>query len=314
MDLGLLEKSPVRLRASLCLALLIFASPALPKDKTSFKPTLSFKLTGGWGSDLPSNDMNTILESFNNMGRFVDYREYYPELISGEIKTLSTKIPDWHLEFRLDINRRIGLALGISMPFQKSNESTINWTMTVGQRHQFTIRPKIQTLPPLIWSVYYSFFPDSRMNIQLNLGAGLYLAKLSEYYRLEVTPPESDTDWLIRYWETGFCGTIAPHAGLEIDFKILRTLTFVAEAQWRYAKINNFCGTIYYEGKNPGSYYEDRGFLYYYTRLEFYTGDRYADLIIPYPKTVIEFPAGIRKATLDLSGYSIRLGLKVNLF
>ena len=249
------------------------------------------------------------------MATFEYYRENYPDLISGEIKTFDAKIPDWHLEFRLDVNRRIGLALGISMPFQVSNESTIDWTMTVGQRHLFTIRPKIQTLPPLIWSVYYNLLPDSRLSIQLNLGAGLYLVKLSEYYRFEVTPPGSDPDWLIRYWRTHFCGTIAPHAGIEIDFNISNALAFVAEAQWRYAKIDNFYGLISYEGRNPGSYHEDRGFLYYYTREQFYTGNRYADLIITYPGTLIEFPANVRKAApLELRGYSIRFGIKIRLF
>jgi hypothetical protein len=311
--MGVVEKKRVVLVSIIYLALVILISPALAEDKTPFKPMLSVKLTGGWGSDLPGNDMNRVLESFNNMRSFVLYREFYPELISGEIKALDSRIPEWHLEFRLDLNRRIGLAFGISMPFQKSNENTINWEMTVGQRHSFTIRPRIQTLPPLTWSVYYNFLPDSKLSLQLNLGAGLYLARLSEYYKLEVTPPETDTDWLIRYWETRYCGTIAPHAGVEIDLKLTKKAALVAEAQWRYANIRDFNGTITYEGKSPGSYREDSGDLYYYTREEFYTGDRYADLTIPRPEGLIEFPAGIRRTALDMSGWSIRFGLRVNL-
>jgi hypothetical protein len=298
----------------LCLALTVLVALAYSEGNNSFKPRLSLKVSGGWSS-IPIGDMNTILTSFNNMPDFVDWREFYPNLISGEIRPLNKRILNWHLEFRLDISSRIGVAIGTSLPYQKSNEGTIDWTIPQGQRHLFTLRPKVQVAPTVLWSVYFGLLTTSRLNLQCCVGSGLYPAKISEYYRLEVFPPGFESDWGVRYWESKYCSALGLHAGIELDYRLTKALSLVLETQTRYARISDFSGTQYREGKYFGITDRESGSIYYYTRIEFYTGDRYADIkILEPPGNGIELPRDIRKAALDLSGISIRIGIKFRLF
>jgi hypothetical protein len=298
---------------SLCLILAVLVAPAYSKEGPPFKPKLSVKLTGGWAS-VPIGDMNTILTSFNNMPKFTDFRELYPNLISGEIRPLHNRIPNWHLEFRLDISSRIGVAIGTLLPYQKSNEGTIDWTIPEGQRHLFTLRPKIQVAPPVLWSVYFGLLTSSRLNLQLCVGSGLYPAKISEYYRLEVFPPGFESAWGARYWESKYCSAVGVHGGIELDYHLTKAWSLVLETQMRYAQISDFSGTQYREGES-GITDRESGSIYYYTRLEFYTGNRYADIeVMEPPGNGIELPRDIRKAALDLSGFSFRIGIKLKLF
>jgi hypothetical protein len=291
----------------------IMISPVFPKEGAHFLPRFSIKITKGWGPDLRIGDMNTHLESFNNMGTFLYYRQNEPELISGEIETLDGVVPDWNLEFRLDISRRIGLALGTSMPYQKANDSTIDWTMLVGQRMVYTIRPRIQVLPPVIWSVYYDLLPNSRFGIQLNLGGGLYLVRMSEYYNIELTLPPQEPAWWRWTWATDICGTIGAHVGVEIDIPITKAIALVTEFQGWYARVNKLYGSLL-EETIYGGYDEYRGPLYFFTRSDDYTGDRYAVIQTAYVGPIWDFPANVRLSSFDLSRYSFRIGIKFKLF
>jgi hypothetical protein len=61
---------------------------------------------------------------------------------------------------------------------------------------------------------------------------------------------------------------------------------------------------------------ESTGYLYYFTREDLYIGARRADLTVwevP-PDASIDFIMDVRKARLDLSGLSLRVGLRIMLF
>jgi hypothetical protein len=306
-------KHGIRSQVFFCLFFLITISPALPKEEARFVPRFSIKLTRGWGPDLRIGDMNTHLESFNNMSEFINYRQNAPELISGEIRTLDGDVPDWNLEFRLDISRRIGLAVGTSMPYQKANDSTIDWTAITGQRNVYNIRPKIQVLPPVIWSVYYNLLPNSRFGIQLNLGAGLYFVRMSEFYNIEITLPPQEPLWWRRTWGTDICGTIGVNAGIEFNVAITKSIALVAEFQGRYARMKKLHGSLL-EETIFGHHEEYRGPLYSFTRLDEYTGDRYADLQPAYAGPLWYLPMDERLSPMELSRYSFRIGIKFKLF
>jgi hypothetical protein len=303
----------IKASAVFSLFFMLMISQAFPEEGTRFRPHFSIKLTKGWGPDLRIGDMNTHLESFDNRNTFVYYRQYEPELISGEIETLDGKVSDWNLEFRLDISRRVGLALGTSLPYQKANDGTIDLTTTVGQRMVYTIKPRIQVLPPVIWGIYYDLFPDSRFDIQLNLGAGLYLVRMSEYYNIEVTLPPQEPVWWRRTWATDIAGTIGFHAGVEFDFAITHTVAIVAELQVRYARMEKLYGSLL-EETVFGGHDEYRGPLYFFYRSDEFTGDGYADLQPAYAGPSWSFPWGDRLSPFDLSRYSFRIGIRLKVF
>jgi hypothetical protein len=250
------------------------------------------------------------------MSTFQYYRANYPDLISGEIRTLNHSIADYFLELQLDLSPKIGLGIGISpRRYSKSNEGMINWTMIEGQRHEFTIRPEINVSPSSNLSVYYFLFSRSKLKGFLDAGIGLYRARMSKYYKLEVFPVGYDSDWATWTWGSEPKSSFGVHAGVEFEYALVPRLSLILKASQRFAWIRGFTGTRKDEGKFFGITYTETNTLYYYTRTESYTGDRYADIqVFTPPGSGIDFPADIRKARLNLGGFSLQLGIKIRLF
>lgn len=119
----------VRLGLSLCLGLTVIMAPAYSTEETTFKPNLSFKLTAGWGSALPPNDVNRQLESFNNNALFVYLRQFNPRRVIGEITTLDNQVDEWEAELRMDFSSHISLGIATALPYRKTNESTLRYTI-----------------------------------------------------------------------------------------------------------------------------------------------------------------------------------------
>lgn len=287
-----------------------------PEEKKPFKPRFSIKLTEGWGS-VAIGDINRSLKSVNNNYTFEYFRRNYPDYMVGEIKTLETNLSDWEAELRMEITPRISLGVATSAPFQRSNESSATYTMIELQWQTYTYKPKIEVSMPVILRFYYSLLPRSKINILLNAGVGLYTGKMQEFFKLEVaSPPAYIPEWITRYWETERKSSFGLQGGAGIEYLLTKRLALVAEFQVRYAAIRNFWGGQLNVSKYEWIYGGQIGYLYYFTKEELFLGARYADIEIfeELPEISDDFKDDFRKAVLDLSGYSFRIGLRIGLF
>ena len=286
-----------------------------------YKPGFSIKLTYGtnrysWG------DINECLESFNNNELFEYMRSYFPELISGEIIKLDNFASDWEAELRVDIIRRFALSLTISETIIQKNESSLTYIHRhlIGDlvsTYIYTYKPEVKVWMPVKLGIYYTLPFSSKINITFNAGIGYYSAKVSEYMRYEKTLPTGETEWTVRDWETNRKRVCGFHGGIGLEFSLIKNFALVVEVQRRYAKIKNLNGIMRGEAKySEGIYLEWKGALYFFNMWDLGIGTRYDDLEVwerP-PDVSIRDLVDIRKAVLDLTGYSFRVGIRIRLF
>ncbi len=105
------------------------------------------------------------------------------------------------------------------------------------------------------------------------------------------------------------------HGGLGFECKILDDLSIILEFQGRYARIKNLKGTKMTTERIDGAFPEEReekGVLYIGERMWF--SEYFPDLMTSPSKTSGDEFRNVREAVLDFSGYSFRLGLKLNFF
>lgn len=298
--------------------LLIFFTGIAYTKEGRYKPGFSIKLTYGtnrysWG------DINKCLESFNNNELFEYMRSYFPELISGKIIKLDNFASDWEAELRIDIIRRFALSLAISETIIRKNESSLTYIdrhLIGDQISAWTYRPEVKVSTPVKLGIYYTLPVISKININFNAGIGYYSAKVSEYMRYEITFVSGETDWTVFDWETNARRLCGFHGGIGLEFSLIKNFALVVEVQRRYVKLKDLKGIWQAEGKHSGGIHEKKGTLYYYNMWDFGIGTRYDNLKVweTPPDFSIWDMRDIRKAVLDLTGYSFRVGIRIRLF
>ena len=303
---------------------------AFPVGEEGQVPKFSLRLTAEGGS-LAIGDLNTQLRSFNYNPEFDAIRRDRPEdaMVDGVINTLNNYFARWEGELLIGLGRRLALGIAVSgSRIHKSDESLLKLTKnyvnpeyTYYQTLEYLYRPEFKAAAPLKLSLYYHLSPGARTSIYFFGGAGYYRGKLSEEFRfwstlLEDPPLPGSAEWTRRYWETELKSGIGLHAGVGLESRLTARLALTLEVQGRYARIGNLRATQVYEDGYP-HYEESSGWLYYFTRENlFIWGVRHADIQVwevP-PDYSIEFINNVKKASLNLSGMSLRLGIKVKLF
>lgn len=294
---------------------------ASPEEKDNFKPKYSIKLTCGMGYSA-IGDMNKTLESFNNNYMFELARLNTPDLINGEIVALENNNLDLEAEFRLHISPKIALSFATSSPVIKKNESSLTYIirgLAGDQIDNYTFRPKIKAWMPIRLGICYSLFSSPRMNLVFQAGVGYYIAKISEYEELEIGLLLGGTFWETYYWKAHTIEGSAVHSGIILEFNLTKKLALVGEVQGRYVKLSDLFGRMdvkKYVNEGNGITLEQKGSLYYFTMWDDDIGAYRANLEVweKPPEGSISEIDNVRKARLDLSGISFRVGIRMRLF
>ncbi len=204
----------------------------------------------------------------------------------------------------IDITPNLGIGIG-SGYIHATHASTLIFYKEESRYKldQMTSLPEISVIPLRV-GLFLSIPIHRLFNISLNGGTGIYWA---EYiYSLGSTWGEiNDIGHVANAAGLGF------HGGIGLELNLHRRAVFLIECQGRYAKFSNFKGTATIrEWGAPllGGYRDsmttvEEGSLYY---LE---DNGYPGLVISK-----DIPTGlnfVEKANFDLSGFSIRAGLKI---
>ena len=295
------------------IVLIVFLSKiAFSEEKENFKPKFSIKLMGGLGY-LSVGDINRYLESYDNyLSKMTNYE-------GGKTKKLDNYSSDLEGELRLDISSKFAVSVGVGYMSEK-NKSYFEYTgpfpfqaLFEGKQNYF-IKPKVKTIP-LKLGIHYTLPLSSRINLFLNGGLGYYFSKASLYkshwssnyggYFVIYTKEEN---YDISSNGLGF------HGGIGFEYDIANNLALVLEFQGRYARIN-------LKGKRTYSVWElpwikEEGNLYIGERdlLDEGYGEHCPDLIISKSSPSGDEFQNIKRAVLDLSGFSFRAGIRIKLF
>jgi opacity protein-like surface antigen len=280
------------------------------------RPRFSIKVTHGanysfWG------DVNRYLESVNNNEVFEYYRKNAPERVVGEIKTLDNWTDSLEAELRIDLSPKIAVGIATSGAIRRKNESSLTYTYigSVGaQITGFTYKPEVIAQMPVRLGIYYTLPYGPKASFFFNAAIGYYSGKIADYLKYEVTDPSGGYGWTTRYNETERKSSLGFHGGFGVEYNLMRNLALVAETQGRYVKIKGFKARAHYDYAHSVPS-EVAGTLYYFTMWNLGIGARYADLVVweKPPEITIFSPEDIRKAILDLSGFSLRFGLRIKL-
>ncbi|MFQ5722421.1 MAG: hypothetical protein ACE5GI_08000 [Candidatus Aminicenantales bacterium] len=264
-------------------------------------------------------DINRVLNSFNNNEVFEYLREVNPELISGKVKPLDSRISDLKLEVLMEANflsQGISLSLAtLPFPFCTKNKSSLTYINRGWPGDlivKYTFEPEVRVWMPLRAGISYPLLALSIIQINVNGGVDFHFAKFSQNYKYEAILPSGDQLWYRNYIKAHqlFFGL---NGGVELELSFTKNIALVVEAEGRFGKLRNMKGSIKHEHKYGLGPYE-KGTLYFFNRWDSGIEARYSELSVYKKKPKGLGRSNIRKAIMDLSGYSLRVGTKIKLF
>lgn len=192
---------------------------------------------------------------------------------------------------------RLRLSVGAEF-LRASKENVLAFAGDSEIPSDLTVKPSFSAIPVHLALAYYPL--DF---LYLKAGAGYFFTRTE--YRYVFTHGDILRDWEGEATASG-AGFLA---GIGLDFSLGRYFCLTAEASGRYAKISGFSGTNAYRDEISTEPYLETGTLYAF---DVRTTSRTA-----YPLVFIRngkpFESGVenaREARLDLTGLSVRIGLK----
>ena len=289
------------------LSFIIFNKIGFSEERQKFKQRISIKLTAG-GGYVAIGDMNKHLDSMNGY-------KYYSGVsisdVSGKIEKLSNQSNDWELELKIDASPKIGFGFATSF-FHRRNQSSIYAYQVpeFGRDYKMIFEPEIKVIMPVGLNLYYSIYSGSKLNVFINSGIGWYLGKMTENMTENFIYPDGDVYFNNRYWEVENNLSLGFHGGVGFEYNLKKNLALVVELQGRYLRIGNLEGTVKYETNfGTGLTIGEGGTLHFFEMGYYY------DLDIPLPAHLFPPLEHIeRNAVLDLSGFLLRIGIKIKLF
>jgi hypothetical protein len=149
------------------------------------------------------------------------------------------------------------------------------------------------------------------------MGTGYYSGRMQEALDCEYSDK-----WHRSTWQTEWSSALGFHGGLGIEYMFSKRLSFVLDAQLRRVILTNFAATMDLDSNMvpSGFYFDESGTLYLAHWDEdgpFGPGTQEFYVWSTEPKGPVGgmFGAASRgKARLDLSGFSILIGLKISVY
>jgi len=306
-------------RQVIILILLFFSSAFLAgitqaEERLNFIQRFGIKMSSGF-SYLIVGDINTFLEDGNE--KHIDRAQYFNGVKNGELKKIRFGF-DSEVELTFDIVSRLRIGLGTGYVYGRRESSCGHEVSPPGFFDvDFTFSPRISiSAVPIKLGVYYVLPFSSKAKLFINGGIGYYFAKTNFYWKqrevwTEDGSPIVDiremTEWDLSSKGSGY------HGGIGFEYNFTRNLTLVIEAQGRYARIKKLKGDEIYVGTFYGeqNYY---GAIYYYEKKDLITDKYYSRLGFYKEKPDNPDYRNIRNAELDLSGFFLRIGIRIRLF
>ena len=262
----------------------------------------SLKLTGGYGT-MAVCDLNAVIEGQDSY--FNDYVALLGLAKEGKLKKLNWGI-DLDGEFILNLTENFGIGIGAGY-IRRSNDSIASLKQE-SFKSAYSIEPELTTIP--VHASIYFFYPVAHsLNVYINGGMGYYWGKFSVTYRLDAETVGEAPVWMESKSQGNDQG-FGFHGGAGIEFNIGSSLALFAEGRGRYCKLKRWEGDETWKDSD-GWTDKISGTWWYYEMLDSDLGKWF-----PLIEAVEDRPSGsdirnARKFEADLSGVSLRIGLRI---
>lgn len=202
-------------------------------------------------------------------------------------------------EAAIPISSWLQIAVGADY-YSSSKNSLIGYVLDAAAP-TFAAKPRFQAIPI---SFALKIYPSE--SFYLKLGIAFFIANCGYYYRYE-----NDLYW--KEWKgdanvaaLGFCG------GLGYDWAVSGNISLIFEALGLYAPLTGFRGTGTVQDSTMQDPLSEDGKLYAYDALV-KAKSTFPLLLIRGQRPTDAYVGNVREATIDFSGMSLRLGVKIKL-
>jgi hypothetical protein len=285
-------------------------------ERKPIKQAFSLVIREGFGS-LTVGDLNTTLSSCNTY-RYWWLRESDPKWIAGELVEVPDRFKDWEAEFQWAAWKGLSVGFAISGPIRLHDKGSVSYVY--GEAETNSVESEIRVAVPVKFNLFYSLPIFSKLNLVVNGGIGLYHARMTQIYEyLYFDNPATETTGSYQFDVSG--NKTGYHCGFALEYRLNNRVSMMAESQWRFAKIKSLKGSSdltleSYESNQLISSESDSqdGYLYHYIVTDAY-GFYHEELgVYADPSTIEDEVSDLRKAFLDLSGFTFKIGLRIRLF
>jgi opacity protein-like surface antigen len=265
----------------------------------------SVKLTGGYGT-MAVGDFNTVMEGYDTL--LNDIASILGLTREGELKEINWGF-EYEGEFIMNLTENFGIGIGAGYIRRKEkSESSVKAAPFFNLT--FSGEPEITAIPIKL-SAHYFFPVTSQVNVFLNGGIGYYFGKINYHLRSDIQvldePEESGKiEGEVKDNALGF------HGGIGVEYNVAKNIAFFVEGAGRYAKLKDWEGD---ETQTLDSQIAEQksGTLWYYEGLvsDFGTEKYYSSFELQEGKLTWPDIRNVRKAEGDLSGFSLRAGIRI---
>jgi hypothetical protein len=254
---------------------------------------LELKIYGGIGYHL----MGDISDGLKGMNEGAEASPY-GHISNGEFGSFHFGL-DIGGEFIINIAPRLGIGLGVGyIQTGKESRREVEYgehTEPIVNSMQ-QLKPKVRAIP-ITLNFHLGLCSSERINWITNVGVGYYFGRFDwQYHEDSLSFGPYNQSW------TGKSNTLGFHAGIELEFQISGSAAFFVEALGRYARLGNLEGDLAANGtttKNAFLWYSEWG--------------QFPLLEISDAEPTSGISQNVHKAAADLSGVSVRVGIKLGL-
>jgi len=290
-----MKKIGIALIASFGIFILLTAnSPAQSK--------FSLKVKGGY-TMISFHDLDSVITSHDRL--FEDISLNLGMSREGRLEKLSGGI-DLEGEIMMMLTRKIGIGLGLGYIQSQKDSSTM---LSFGSlfRLDSDMELNIRAIPIKLDGFY--FIPlSSGISFFLNGGIGYYIGKMNYSFDMaeEILDFSSSSQAIGTVEDKG----IGYHAGLGIEMRLADSVAIFLDAGGRYVKLRNWEGEE--SSFNSEGLRESRsGILWYYEAYDPDFQKSYSNLLLSENQPEVSGADNSRKLEIDLSGLSLRLGIRL---
>ncbi len=289
------------------IALLLLAASVQADD---LGQGFSFKVGGGIGQ-VRSADLNAYGEGYES--HFDDMAASWLSSKQGEFNSLNTIGGEIGIDVLFNLNENFAIGFGFGN-FPRKPQSNLSVQEEGVISFEAIFDPRISS-SSLTLNLYYFYPFTPNLRVYVNSGTGLYLSKMALN-----TNSEYDEIGVLNYSETVELGThdltYGFQGGIGVEMTVGGYMGVFIEASGRYAKPKSYRGKLKYTFLSSEGAIVARttsGELWYFEKYSTTLANWYSQIQVSE-----EAPTGtdIRNArafTSDLSGFSIKIGIRLKL-
>lgn len=288
-------------RGCVALGFLMICCMSLTTLAYTYSGRINLKLAGGYGT-FSVGDFNTF---------FKDTVPYYDVLFSsfgfvrqGDYQELKNA---WNIsgEFLVDITKNIRCGLGVDY-YRADNKSSFYWVHPENNDFTVEVMPSLNVTPVKL-NLYFVVPLMARMKTYLNGGLGIYTVRSTfKYLETSQVPGQEGTfKSNITANGTGF----GLHGGLGLEYNLSSNFSVLVEGIYRSAKLDGLDGKMSIQDYSNANISVE-GKIWYFEYLDentaqYLSGIRFGE------KPEDEELQAVRELELDLSGFSLIIGIKI---